>query len=76
MLVLTRNLSEGIVIRQKGQRKTIRVTITKIRGNSVRLGIEAPPEFIVFRKELSDKEKYKEGDDDAKKDCTAGKTTA
>ncbi len=48
MLVLSRKPSESVVI--DGD---IRVTIVKISGNKVRLGIEAPPDVAIKRSELS-----------------------
>lgn len=47
MLVLSRKLSEQIVID-----KEIVVTVLKIEGNKVRLGIEAPGTVSVLRREL------------------------
>lgn len=47
MLVLSRKEGEQIVIGDK-----IVVTITQIRGDKVRVGIEAPSEVTVLRKEL------------------------
>jgi carbon storage regulator len=47
MLVLTRKLNESIII--DGE---IRVTVVGIRGNHVRLGIEAPDAVAIFREEL------------------------
>jgi carbon storage regulator len=48
MLVLSRKPSESVVI--DGD---IRVTVVKISGNKVRLGIEAPPDVAIKRSELS-----------------------
>jgi carbon storage regulator len=48
MLVLSRKASESVVI--DGE---IRVTVIKINGNKVRLGIEAPLDVIIKRSELS-----------------------
>ena len=48
MLVLTRKVGESIVIGGG-----IRVTVTAIDGNKVRLGIEAPPEVRVDREEVA-----------------------
>ena len=48
MLVLSRKPSESVVI--DGD---IRVTVVKISGNRVRLGIEAPPDVAIKRSELS-----------------------
>ena len=50
MLVLTRGLKQQIVI---GDQQII-VTVLEVKGGRVRLGIEAPPEVAVRRKELLD----------------------
>jgi len=47
MLVLSRKLNESIVIGGG-----IRITVVGLRGNHVRLGIEAPGEVPVMREEL------------------------
>ena len=47
MLVLSRKLNEAIVIDGN-----IRIVVTSIHGNQVRLGIEAPDEVFVLREEL------------------------
>lgn len=49
MLVLSRHKNESIVI---GDNVTI--TIVEIRGDKVRLGIEAPKEMPVHRQEVYD----------------------
>lgn len=49
MLVLTRHHNETIVIG-----KDIEVTIVAIRGDKVKLGITAPPEVPVHRKEVAE----------------------
>jgi carbon storage regulator len=49
MLVLSRRSKESIVV---GDRIT--VTVVEIRGNQVRLAIEAPKEIRVLRTELID----------------------
>jgi carbon storage regulator len=49
MLVLSRHLDEKIVIPGLG----ITLTVVAIRGNVVRLGIEAPPDVKVFREEIA-----------------------
>jgi carbon storage regulator len=48
MLVLTRKLDESIVIGEH-----ITVTILKVHGDRVRLGIEAPKEIPIKREELA-----------------------
>lgn len=47
MLVLARKPNEAIVIGDQ-----ITVTVLEVRGNQVRLGIEAPKEVPVLREEL------------------------
>ncbi len=55
MLVLTRKRNETIVLNGN-----IEVTVIEIRGDKVRLGIEAPKEVPVFRKEIHDIKKNDE----------------
>ena len=47
MLVLSRNINESIVIGDD-----VKVTIIGVRGDKVRLGIEAPREISVHRLEI------------------------
>ena len=49
MLVLSRKVNEQILIDGN-----IRITVVLIRGNQVRIGIEAPDDVAIFRKELCD----------------------
>ena len=49
MLVLSRKNNESIVINDR-----IVVTVVEIRGDKVRLGIEAPKEIPVHRREVYD----------------------
>lgn len=49
MLVLSRKLNEGIVIAGG-----IKVVIVEVRGDKVRLGIEAPKDVPVHRQEVQD----------------------
>jgi carbon storage regulator CsrA len=48
VLVLTRRLNERIVLPGLG----VAVCVVAIKGNTVRLGIEAPPDVRVMREEL------------------------
>ena len=47
MLVLSRKKSESIVIDG-----SIRITVVEVRGDKVRLGIEAPRDVAVHRSEV------------------------
>lgn len=47
MLILTRKSGESIVVGDK-----IRVTVIEIKGNQVRLGVEAPRQTSVHREEV------------------------
>ena len=48
MLVLSRRIGESIVIGDG-----VRVTIVSVRGNKVRVGIDAPVEVDIQRQELT-----------------------
>ena len=50
MLVLTRKSGEAINVGD-----TITVTVLEVRGNQVRLGIQAPDDVIIHRKKLYEK---------------------
>ena len=52
MLVLSRRVGESIVIDGN-----IRLTVTEVRGERVRLGIEAPPQVVVDRQEIHQRRK-------------------
>ncbi|MSR56069.1 MAG: carbon storage regulator [Planctomycetaceae bacterium] len=47
MLVLTRRPEEAIIIGN-----SIRLTVLEIKGNKIRIGIEAPPNVRIHRSEL------------------------
>lgn len=47
MLVLTRKEGEGILIGEQTE-----LTVLEIKGSSVRIGIEAPLDIQIYRKEL------------------------
>lgn len=47
MLVLSRRIDERILIGDD-----VRITVVSIRGNKVRIGIEAPDQVNVYREEL------------------------
>ena len=48
MLVLSRKLGERIVVPSC----ELSITVVSIEGNTIRLGITAPPEIGVYREEL------------------------
>jgi len=50
MLVLSRKKDETIVVNDN-----IYITIVDIRGDKIRVGINAPPEIAIHREELSKK---------------------
>jgi carbon storage regulator len=54
MLVLGRKVGQRILVGDE-----IVITVVRLSGGGVRLGIEAPPEMVVVREELADQ--LKEG---------------
>ena len=61
MLVLSRKKSESVVINDD-----IVITVVEVRGDKVRLGIQAPREIPVHRKEVLDAILRQSGAEDAK----------
>jgi carbon storage regulator len=55
MLVLSRKESEKIMLGE-----TIVLTIVRVTGDRVRLGIEAPEDMLILRKELEPTQPKKE----------------
>jgi carbon storage regulator len=49
MLVLSRKLNEAVVINGN-----IKVTIVEVRGDKVRLGIDAPQDIAIHREEIAE----------------------
>jgi carbon storage regulator len=62
MLVLSRKASEKIRLGD-----SIVVTIVRVSGDKVRLGIEAPPDVLVLRDELKPRAAPPEADGEARK---------
>ena len=50
MLYLSRKIGESIVVNN-----TIEITVIEVRGKTVKLGFDFPPDATVLRKELYDK---------------------
>jgi carbon storage regulator len=53
MLVLTRRPGEQIVIDNN-----IRLTVVSVKGDRVRIGIEAPPTVLVDREEIHERRQH------------------
>ncbi|HMO87202.1 MAG TPA: carbon storage regulator CsrA [Lacipirellulaceae bacterium] len=49
MLVVSRKVGERILIGDK-----IAITVVKVAGGGVRIGVDAPPELAVMREELAE----------------------
>lgn len=52
MLVLNRRIGETLVI---GDNQEIRITVTSVHGNQVKLAIEAPRHVPVHREEIAER---------------------
>ncbi len=50
MLYLTRKIGESVIINN-----TIELTVVEVKGRSVKLGFNFPPEATILRKELHDR---------------------
>jgi carbon storage regulator len=62
MLILTRRVGEIIVINDN-----IEVQVLLVKGNQVRLGINAPKDVSVHREEIQQLIKKEKGDDNGNK---------
>jgi carbon storage regulator len=56
MLVLTRKRGEELILPDLG----VTIQLVDVRGDKVRLGISAPPQIAVFRKEVLDRMRERE----------------
>jgi carbon storage regulator len=50
MLYLTRKVGDSVVINDN-----IEITVVEVRGRSIKLGFEFPPDVTILRRELYDK---------------------
>ena len=58
MLILTRRIGETLMVGDK-----VKVTVLGVKGNQVRLGVDAPRDVAVHREEIYDRiQKEKEDD--------------
>lgn len=55
MLILTRRISESVIIADD-----VKITVLGVKGNQVRLGIDAPKDIAVHREEIYDRIKSEE----------------
>lgn len=60
MLILTRRISESIIIGDD-----VKITVLGVKGNQVRLGIDAPKHLSVHREEIYERIKHEKKEDDA-----------
>jgi carbon storage regulator len=58
MLILTRRVGETLMVGEE-----VTVTVLDVKGNQVRIGINAPREVAVHREEIYERIKAEEGQD-------------
>lgn len=67
MLILTRRVGESLMIGDE-----INVTVLGIRGNQVRIGVNAPKEVAVHREEIYERIKQEQTGADAAPESESG----
>jgi len=53
MLVLGRKMDEGVILTDRETGRQVRVFVTDVRGDRVKLGFDAPPEIVIERDEIA-----------------------
>lgn len=64
MLILTRRVGETLMVGDE-----VTVTVLGVKGNQVRLGVNAPKEVAVHREEIYERIKQEQGDPDVDGDA-------
>jgi carbon storage regulator len=67
MLILTRRVGETVVIGND-----VTVTVLGVKGNQVRLGVNAPREVAVHREEIFERIKREQADDKPQRQVVNG----